>query len=157
MTGRPDPEDYGPDDDDEEGPAASRRTPPPPPRRGGGGLTSSAKGAAASLGKTGPGRQGRAIAHDAGNIVIGLVAYAIGINFLRYGPAGVKAYFAAKLTNRPSQPGNGTPADLNQTGPIDYLFRGARNAANGQATATAAAPPTTEAPAPSNAGRTVYA
>lgn len=150
-----DPNDQGPDDE-EEGPANNGRTPPPsPPSRGGGaskgkggGLMSSTKNTAKDLGKTAPGRRGKAIAHDTGNIIVGLVIYAIGINYLRYGPAGVKAYFAAKLINRTEQAGLGVP----DVTPSDFKFRRPKGASGQTATATTGLP-ATEAPTPSSAGR----
>lgn len=37
---------------------------------------------------------------QAGGFVLGVMAYAIGINYVRYGLPGVKAFFKAKLTNQ---------------------------------------------------------
>lgn len=37
---------------------------------------------------------------QAGGFILGVMAYAIGINYIRYGLPGVKAYLKAKLTNQ---------------------------------------------------------
>lgn len=42
---------------------------------------------------------------EAGGAALGLLAWALAVNYLRYGPAGVKGWVAAKFGNRPFTPG----------------------------------------------------
>lgn len=42
---------------------------------------------------------------EAGGFALGLLAWALAVNYLRYGPAGVKGWVAAKFANRPFAPG----------------------------------------------------
>lgn len=83
-----------------------------------------------------------------GSIILGLVAYAIGVNYLQHGWPGVTGWLKAKLMNKTSQQGNGVqPAMLFHTG------AGAGSTATG--TQLAANPTQPIAPIPS--GGTLYA
>lgn len=42
-------------------------------------------------------------AGDASGFAFGLIAYALFINYIRYGPAGVRGWIAAKFINKPLQ------------------------------------------------------
>lgn len=45
---------------------------------------------------------------DLGGFMAGLVLYALAINYLRFGPDGVKGWLGAKFLNRPAALGTGT-------------------------------------------------
>jgi len=94
--------------------------------------------------------RGQRAAISGGSIVVGLVAYAIGVAYLQRGWPGVTGWLKAKLFNETSQGPSVVPAMLFHTGP------GAGGSAAGIHTAAAGAPPTqTAAPTPS--GGTLYA
>ncbi len=42
---------------------------------------------------------------EAGGAALGLLAWALAVNYLRYGPAGVRGWIGAKFANRPFTPG----------------------------------------------------
>ena len=85
-----------------------------------------------------------------GSIVVGLVAYAIGVAYLQHGWPGVTGWLKAKLFNETAQGPSVVPAMLFHTGP----GAGGSTTAGTQMTATAP-PATTAAPTPS--GGTLYA
>lgn len=130
--------------DDEKGPGRGRKA------------AAKGKAAAQKAGRkairSAPARRGGRAAVHGGSIVIGLAGYALVINYLRYGSAGVKAYLKAKLINQPTQTGFGAPVVT-----ADYTFR--RPAATGQATTGQTVTTGSDAPAPSGAsnGGTIFA
>lgn len=80
-----------------------------------------------------------------GSIVVGLVAYAVGVAYLQHGWPGVTGWLKAKLFNETSQAASVVPAMLFHTGP----------GAGGGSTAgmqTAAAPPPQQAAPTPNGG-----
>lgn len=82
-----------------------------------------------------------------GSIIVGLVAYAIGVAYVQHGWPGVTAWLKAKLMNKTSQQGDGVTPSM-------YFHTGAGGSAAG--TQLAAAPPTHPA-APTPSGGTLYA
>lgn len=92
-----------------------------------------------------------------GSIAVGLIAYAIGVNYLQHGWPGVTAWLKAKLMNQTSQDGNGIPQVAGGI-PAIYFHTGAgagTGSAGTQQTATPAGPTHPAAPTPS--GGTLYA
>ena len=88
--------------------------------------------------------RGQRAAISGGSIVVGLVAYAIGVAYLQHGWPGVTAWLKAKLFNETSQGPAAVPAMLFHTGP------GAGGSMTAGTQVTAAAPPAAPvAPTPS--------
>jgi hypothetical protein len=95
---------------------------------------------------------GQKAAVSGGSIVVGLIAYAIGVNYLQHGWPGVTAWLKAKLMNQTSQDGNDV------TLPALYFHTGAGAAAGSagpQQAATQTGPTHPAAPTPN--GGTYYA
>lgn len=91
----------------------------------------------------------RAVVHG-GSLVVGLVAYAIGVNYLQHGWPGVTAWLKAKLMNKTSQDSSAVPAELFMHN--DLLHQ----AIHGTALQTTPAPPQSPA-APVPSGGNLYA
>jgi len=92
--------------------------------------------------------RGQRAAISGGSIVVGLVAYAIGVAYLQHGWPGVTGWLKAKLFNETTQGPAAVPAMLFHTGP------GAGGATAGtQVTATPPAAPA----APTPSGGILYA
>lgn len=54
---------------------------------------------------------------DGGGFMLGLLLYVLGLNYLRHGPAGVKAWFMAKLFNKVTQfPSDPVPGSISKHG-----------------------------------------
>lgn len=126
----PEPDDGG--QDDGQGSGGRRERARAAATKGG----KKARNVAGKVGKSAPIQRGGTAAVHGGSIVVGLMGYALVINYLRYGSAGVKAWLKAKLVNKPVQSGYGIPV-LPAT-----LKTGA---------------PASDAPAPSRGGGTNFA
>lgn len=94
-------------------------------------------------------RRGQQAAISGGSILTGLIAYAIGVNYLQHGWPGVTAWLKAKLMNETAQQGNGIPAM--------YFHTGAGAAGGSTATQQAASPGPTHPAAPTPSGGNLYA
>lgn len=131
-------------------PPRSRPTSPPPAgagARAGARARSVGKGAvkAPIFGK------GQKASVSAGSLVVGMMAYALGVNYLQHGWPGVTAWLKAKLMNQTSQDGNGIPQAIFHTGP------GAGPGSTGTQQAAAVQPPPAHPAAPTPSGGTLYA
>jgi len=92
---------------------------------------------------------GQRAAVSGGSIVVGLVAYAIGVAYLQRGWPGVTGWLKAKLFNETSQGPSAVPAMLFHTGP------GAGGSTAG--VQAAAAPPPAQQAAPTPNGGILFA
>lgn len=95
--------------------------------------------------------KGQKASVSAGSLVVGMMAYAVGVNYLQHGWPGVTAWLKAKLMNKTSQDGNGLPQAIFHTGP------GASQGGAGTQQAAAAQPPPAHPAAPTPSGGTLYA
>ena len=96
-------------------------------------------------------KKGQKAAVHGGSVAVGLVAYAIGLNYLQHGWPGVTAWLKAKLMNKTAQDGNGIPAEF-------FTHNDAMRTAAASG-ATYKTPPTTSPAhpvAPTPSGGTIY-
>lgn len=92
-------------------------------------------------------RSGQKAAVHGGSLVVGLVAYSVGLNYLQHGWPGVTAWLKAKLMNKTAQDSSAVPAEM---------FRH-HDLLNQATTGTAAVQTTPQHPAaPTPSGGTLY-